>query len=142
MICFSREFPKSARVLMLQGAEVVICPNSFFLNEDRSVLAYRTVVLQIRVIENTAGIIMVNYPTQKMMDIPVCFMLMEPNALPPVGETMNTLQKVLLFFYLGKWNERLPLMGAEDELPTAPHALAPRRGATSGTGDNSAVRDG
>lgn len=27
MICYDREFPESARILMLQGSEIIICPN-------------------------------------------------------------------------------------------------------------------
>ena len=28
MICFDREFPESARILMLQGAELILVPNA------------------------------------------------------------------------------------------------------------------
>ena len=35
MICFDREFPESARVLMLQGAELVLTPNACMLDRHR-----------------------------------------------------------------------------------------------------------
>jgi predicted amidohydrolase len=35
MICFDREFPESARILMLKGAELILTPNSCPLEENR-----------------------------------------------------------------------------------------------------------
>ena len=35
MICYDREFPESARALMLDGAEVILTPNACELTEDR-----------------------------------------------------------------------------------------------------------
>ena len=35
MICFDREFPESARILMLKGAELVLTPNACSLDEKR-----------------------------------------------------------------------------------------------------------
>ncbi len=33
MICYDREFPESARILMLQGAELILTPNACTLDE-------------------------------------------------------------------------------------------------------------
>jgi len=55
MICYDREFPESARVLMLGGAELVLTPNSCGLNEDR--LAQ----FRARAFENMVGMAMANY---------------------------------------------------------------------------------
>ncbi|MHB8060401.1 MAG: carbon-nitrogen hydrolase family protein, partial [Gaiellaceae bacterium] len=35
MICYDREFPESARLLMLGGAEIILTPNACPLDEDR-----------------------------------------------------------------------------------------------------------
>jgi len=35
MICYDREFPESARVLMLQGAEILLVPNSCAMERNR-----------------------------------------------------------------------------------------------------------
>lgn len=56
MICFDREFPESARVLMLNGAEVVLTPNACPLTDDR-VAQFRA-----RAFENMLAVAMANYP--------------------------------------------------------------------------------
>ena len=55
MICYDREFPESARVLMLGGAELILTPNSCGLNEDR--LAQ----FRARAYENMVGMATANY---------------------------------------------------------------------------------
>jgi N-carbamoylputrescine amidase len=55
MICFDREFPESARVLMLQGAELVLVPNACGL-EERRLAQVRT-----RAYENMLGVAVTNY---------------------------------------------------------------------------------
>ena len=35
MICYDREFPESARILMLQGAELILVPNACGLDLNR-----------------------------------------------------------------------------------------------------------
>jgi predicted amidohydrolase len=55
MICFDREFPESARVLMLEGAEVMLVPNACPLTDDR------VGQLRARAFENMAGVAMANY---------------------------------------------------------------------------------
>ncbi len=56
MICFDREFPESARVLMLKGAELVLTPNACKLNDKR------LNQFQTRAMENAFGVAMTNYP--------------------------------------------------------------------------------
>lgn len=56
MICFDREFPESARILMLRGAELILVPNACDMNHAR--LAQ----LSTRAFENMVAIAMANYP--------------------------------------------------------------------------------
>ncbi len=55
MICFDREFPESARILMLQGAEVILVPNACGLETNR--LAQ----VRARAFENMVGVAVANY---------------------------------------------------------------------------------
>ncbi len=55
MICFDREFPESARILMLKGAEIILTPNACDLE------ANRIAQLRARAFENMAGIALTNY---------------------------------------------------------------------------------
>lgn len=59
MICFDREFPESARILMLKGAEIVLVPNACPMEINR--LAQ----LRARAYENMFGVATVNYPAGK-----------------------------------------------------------------------------
>ena len=56
MICFDREQPESARLLMLKGAELILTPNACGLDE------LRLDQFKIRAWENVAGVAMTNYP--------------------------------------------------------------------------------
>lgn len=56
MICYDREFPESARVLMLQGAEIILVPNACPMELNR--LAQ----LRARAYENMMGLATCNYP--------------------------------------------------------------------------------
>ena len=56
MICYDREFPESARLLMLGGAEVVLVPNACPMEINR------ISQLRGRAYENMIGIATVNYP--------------------------------------------------------------------------------
>lgn len=55
MICYDREFPESARVLMLNGAEIILTPNACTL-EDHRISQFKT-----RAYENMVGVAMANY---------------------------------------------------------------------------------
>ena len=56
MICFDREFPESARILMLKGAEIVLVPNACPMEINR------LSQLRGRAYENMMGITTCNYP--------------------------------------------------------------------------------
>lgn len=56
MICFDREFPESARALMLNGAELILVPNACDMNRAR------LSQLSTRAFENMVGVAMANYP--------------------------------------------------------------------------------
>jgi len=55
MICFDREFPESARILMLQGAEIVLVPNACEMEQNR------IQQLGARAFENMVAIFLTNY---------------------------------------------------------------------------------
>lgn len=57
MICYDREFPESARILMLQGAELILLPNACPMELNR--LAQ----LRGRAFENMMAIATCNYPS-------------------------------------------------------------------------------
>lgn len=56
MICFDREFPESARILMLKGAEVILVPNACPMEINR------LSQLRVRAFENMTAIATCNYP--------------------------------------------------------------------------------
>lgn len=55
MICFDREFPESARILMLKGAELILTPNACELE------GHRLGQFRARAYENMVGLAMANY---------------------------------------------------------------------------------
>ncbi len=55
MICFDREFPESARILMLKGAELILAPNACELETNR------LGQFRARAMENMVGMAMTNY---------------------------------------------------------------------------------
>jgi predicted amidohydrolase len=56
MICYDREQPESARILMLKGAEIILVPNACPMEINR------LTQLRARAYENMVGIATVNYP--------------------------------------------------------------------------------
>ncbi|MGA9762712.1 MAG: carbon-nitrogen hydrolase family protein [Gaiellaceae bacterium] len=62
MICYDREFPESARLLMLGGAEIVLTPNACPLDDDR-IGQFRA-----RAFENMVGVAMANYAASDPAD--------------------------------------------------------------------------
>ena len=56
MICFDREFPESARILMLKGAEIILAPNACPMELNR------LATLRTRAYENMVAIATCNYP--------------------------------------------------------------------------------
>ncbi|NLX13634.1 MAG: carbon-nitrogen hydrolase family protein [Phycisphaerales bacterium] len=67
MICYDREFPESARILMLKGAELILTPNACRL-EDIRLDQFKT-----RAFENAVGVTMTNYPERSMIGQVVAF---------------------------------------------------------------------
>lgn len=59
MICYDREFPESARILMLKGAELILAPNACPMEQNR------ICQLRGRAFENMTAIATVNYPKGK-----------------------------------------------------------------------------
>lgn len=59
MICYDREFPESARILMLKGAELILVPNACPMEINR------LSQLRARAYENMVAIATVNYPAEK-----------------------------------------------------------------------------
>ena len=59
MICYDREFPESARILMLKGAELILTPNACPMEINR------LSQLRGRAYENMMGIATCNYPQGK-----------------------------------------------------------------------------
>lgn len=62
MICYDREFPESARILMLKGAELILVPNACPMEINR------LSQLRGRAYENMLAIATCNYPS----DVPDC----------------------------------------------------------------------
>lgn len=54
MICYDREYPESARVLMMKGAEIILVPN------DCGSMKPRVQALSTRAYENMVGVVMAN----------------------------------------------------------------------------------
>lgn len=59
MICYDREYPESARILMLKGAEIILVPN------DCTLMHHRINVLETRAYENMTGVVMANPPGKR-----------------------------------------------------------------------------
>jgi N-carbamoylputrescine amidase len=59
MICYDREHPESARILMLKGVEVILTPNACGLDE------LRLDQFKVRAWENVVDVAMANYPAPK-----------------------------------------------------------------------------
>ena len=81
MICFDILFPESARVLMLEGAELILVPNASDSDD------WRLAVLQTRAVENMVGVAMANYPRPGMDGGSCAF---DPIAYPLEGEEERT----------------------------------------------------
>jgi predicted amidohydrolase len=82
MICYDREFPESARVLMLKGAEIILTPNACGLDQNR-LQQFRT-----RALENMVGVAMTNYAAPQQNGHSVAY---HPMAYGPDGVTRDLL---------------------------------------------------
>ena len=66
MICYDREFPESARLLMLGGAELILVPNACPMEQNR------LSQLRARAYENMTAIATCNYPAGEPKRAPDC----------------------------------------------------------------------
>lgn len=82
MICYDREFPESARVLMLKGAEIILTPNACTLDP------LRICQFRVRAYENMVGVAMTNYAAPQHNGHSVAF---DPVAFDPVDVARDTL---------------------------------------------------
>jgi predicted amidohydrolase len=83
MICYDREFPESARILMLEGAELILTPNACALD------AHRLSQFKTRSFENMVGVAMTNYAAPQHNGHSAAF---DAVAYPvPDGEPRDTL---------------------------------------------------
>jgi predicted amidohydrolase len=88
MICYDREFPESARILMLEGAELILAPNACTLDEHR-LSQFKT-----RAFENMVGVAMTNYAAPQNNGHSVAFdgMAYDPTNSPlEDGDARDTL---------------------------------------------------
>jgi predicted amidohydrolase len=67
MICFDREMPESARILMLKSAEIILTPNASFLHKAQ------LEQFSTRAFENMVGVAMTNYPAPKYNGSSIAF---------------------------------------------------------------------
>ena len=79
MICYDREFPESARILMLEGAQLLVVPNACDFD------VHRKHQLQTRSFENMVGCAVVNYGGEPYGGKSVAFDGMA-YTLPPTEE--------------------------------------------------------
>lgn len=82
MICYDREFPESARILMLEGAEIILTPNACTLDE------HRLIQFKTRAFENMVGVAMTNYASPQNIGHSVAFDGMAYNADESSRETL------------------------------------------------------
>lgn len=80
MICYDREFPESARVLMLKGAEIILVPNACEMER------HRIGQLQTRATENMVGVALANYAAPKENGHSIAF---DPIAFDKHGSRDN-----------------------------------------------------
>ncbi len=82
MICFDREFPESARMLMLKGAELILTPNACPMEANR-IGQFRA-----RAYENMVGVALANYSAPQENGHSVAF---DPIAFDAQGNSRDTL---------------------------------------------------
>jgi predicted amidohydrolase/N-acetylglutamate synthase-like GNAT family acetyltransferase len=82
MICYDREFPESARVLMLEGAEVILVPNACSMDD------HRTQITKVRSMENLIGVATANYAAPQEDGHSVAF---HPIAYDETGRPIDNL---------------------------------------------------
>ena len=84
IICFDREFPEAARVLALEGAELVLVPNACEMESNR------LGQLRARAFENMVVVALTNYPAPAQNGHSVVY---DPIAFDGVGVSRDTLSR-------------------------------------------------
>jgi predicted amidohydrolase len=82
MICYDREFPESARILMLKGAEILLVPNACEMEPNR------LGQLRARAYENMVGVALANYAAPQENGHSVAY---QPMAYSLDGRPCDTL---------------------------------------------------
>ncbi|MDL1982158.1 MAG: carbon-nitrogen hydrolase family protein [Deltaproteobacteria bacterium] len=82
MICYDREFPESSRILMLNGAEIILVPNSCEIEQNR------LTQFRARSFENMVGLAMANYANETSLGKSVAY---SPVAFDKGGSRDTTL---------------------------------------------------
>jgi N-carbamoylputrescine amidase len=81
MICFDREFPEAARVLAVEGAELILVPNACEME------ANRLGQLRARAFENMVAVAMANYPAPQQNGHSAVY---DPIAFDEEGKSRDT----------------------------------------------------
>ncbi len=94
MICFDREFPESARILTLNGAELILVPNACVVEE------HRISQLRTRAFDNEVALAMVNYPEPRFngqsTGIDAVFFDEQGRSLDPVVAAGGSAEEIVL----------------------------------------------
>jgi len=102
MICFDREFPEAARMLMLNGAELILTPNACDLDDRKSGVGdVRIAQFRSRAFENMVAVAMANYAAPQCDGRSVAFY---PDGTLVV-QADSTERVVLAEFDLGRLRE-------------------------------------
>ena len=80
MICYDREFPESARILMVKGAELILVPNACEIER------HRIAQLHTRAIENMVAVALANYAAPEQNGHSIAF---DPIAFDANGSRDN-----------------------------------------------------
>ena len=84
MICFDREFPETARILALNGAELILVPNACPMEQNR------TGQLRARAFEDMVAVALANYPGSHE-DCDGHSVAFDPRVYGDDGESRDTL---------------------------------------------------
>ncbi|RPI18750.1 MAG: carbon-nitrogen hydrolase family protein [Ignavibacteriae bacterium] len=96
MICYDREFPESARILMLKGAEVIIVPNACEMEMNRKAQ------LQARAYENMTAMALANYAGNECKGHSMAF---DGIAFEGGGESVDGVSRDMLITEAGEDEE-------------------------------------
>jgi predicted amidohydrolase len=85
MICYDREFPESARILMLNGAEVILVPNACDIGQQRADQ------LKTRAFENALAVAMTNYASLPFDGNSLAYDAMGNSLVNPINSGVESL---------------------------------------------------